>query len=49
MIVARNVGVRFLFDRHRRVVTPATARLRRSGTETWGPHRFCFPTPVRST
>ncbi len=42
MIVARNVGVRFLFDRHRRVVTPATARLRRSGTETWGLREVTF-------
>jgi ABC-type polysaccharide/polyol phosphate transport system ATPase subunit len=29
-------GVRFLFDRHRRVVTPLAARLRRGVTETWG-------------
>jgi ABC-type polysaccharide/polyol phosphate transport system ATPase subunit len=29
-------GVRFLFDRHRRVVTPMAARLRRGVTETWG-------------
>lgn len=36
MIVAQDVGVRFLFDRHRRVVTPAAARLRRMGAETWG-------------
>jgi ABC-type polysaccharide/polyol phosphate transport system ATPase subunit len=36
MIVAENVGFRFLFDRQKRVVTPALARLRRRGTETWG-------------
>jgi len=36
MIEARSVGVRFLFDRHRRVVTSAAARLRRAGSETWG-------------
>jgi ABC-type polysaccharide/polyol phosphate transport system ATPase subunit len=36
MVTAHKVGVRFLFDRQRRVVTPATARLRRFGSETWG-------------
>jgi ABC-type polysaccharide/polyol phosphate transport system ATPase subunit len=35
-IAAQNVGVRFLFDRHRRVVTPNLAGLRRRGVETWG-------------
>ncbi len=35
-VVAEGVGVRFLFDRHRRVVTPGLARLRRRGLETWG-------------
>ena len=35
-IRAEGVGVRFLFDRHQRAVTPALARLRRRGTETWG-------------
>jgi ABC-type polysaccharide/polyol phosphate transport system ATPase subunit len=30
------LGIRFLFDRHRRVVTPTLARLRRRGTESWG-------------
>jgi len=30
------VGVRFLFDRYRRVVSPTIARLRRHVTETWG-------------
>ena len=32
----RGAGVRFLFDRDRRVVTPALARLRRRGGEHWG-------------
>ena len=32
MIEARGVGVRFLFDRQRRVVTSAAARLRRAGS-----------------
>jgi ABC-type polysaccharide/polyol phosphate transport system ATPase subunit len=36
MIVAEGVGFRFLFDQQKRVVTPALARLRRRGTETWG-------------
>jgi len=35
-IVAEGLGVRFLFDRHRRPVTPALARLRRRGEERWG-------------
>lgn len=30
------LGVRFLFDRNRRVVTPNLARLRRRGDEAWG-------------
>lgn len=33
---ASGAGVRFLFDRQKRVVTPTLARLRRRGTETWG-------------
>lgn len=35
-IEARGVGIRFLFDHERRVVTPTLARLRRKGSETWG-------------
>ncbi|HWQ23052.1 MAG TPA: ATP-binding cassette domain-containing protein [Gaiellaceae bacterium] len=35
-IAAQGVGVRFRFDRQRRVVTSTLARLRRRGTETWG-------------
>jgi ABC-type polysaccharide/polyol phosphate transport system ATPase subunit len=35
-IVASGLGIRFLFDHERRVVTPALARLRRRGAETWG-------------
>ncbi|MFN8188104.1 MAG: ATP-binding cassette domain-containing protein [Gaiellales bacterium] len=35
-VVARDIGVRFLFDRHRRVVTPTLSRFRRKGVETWG-------------
>jgi ABC-type polysaccharide/polyol phosphate transport system ATPase subunit len=35
-ITAEGLGIRFLFDRHRRLVTPGLARLRRRGTEVWG-------------
>jgi ABC-type polysaccharide/polyol phosphate transport system ATPase subunit len=37
-IEARGVGIRFLFDHERRVVTPTLARLRRKGSEAWGLH-----------
>jgi lipopolysaccharide transport system ATP-binding protein len=33
---ARGIGVRFIFDRQERPVTPAAARLRRHCTVTWG-------------
>lgn len=33
---ADGAGVRFLFDRHRRVATPALMHIRRKGLETWG-------------
>jgi len=39
---ASGVGVRFLFDRDRRVVTPRLARLRRRGTEAWGLREVTF-------
>jgi len=35
-VEARDVGVRFLFDRQQRLVTPMLARLRRRGSEVWG-------------
>ena len=35
-IQAEGVGVRFLLDRQRRLVTPMLATLRRRGTEVWG-------------
>ncbi|MBA3263099.1 MAG: ABC transporter ATP-binding protein [Thermoleophilaceae bacterium] len=41
-IRAEGVGVRFLFDRYQRAVTPALARLRRRGTETWGLREMAF-------
>ena len=36
MINAERVGVRFQFDRHRRVVTPKASRFRPAATTTWG-------------
>ncbi len=36
MIAAEGVGIRFLFDRERRLVMPTMARVRRRGTENWG-------------
>jgi ABC-type polysaccharide/polyol phosphate transport system ATPase subunit len=36
MILAENVGVRFLFDRQQRLVSTGAASLRRLGSETWG-------------
>jgi ABC-type polysaccharide/polyol phosphate transport system ATPase subunit len=41
-IRAEGLGVRFLFDRYQRAVTPALARLRRSSTQTWGVHEMAF-------
>jgi ABC-type polysaccharide/polyol phosphate transport system ATPase subunit len=35
-IEADGLGIRFLFDRERRLVTPTLAALRRRGSETWG-------------
>jgi ABC-type polysaccharide/polyol phosphate transport system ATPase subunit len=37
-IEAREAGVHFLFDRQQRPVTPAQARFRRRGLQTWGLH-----------
>jgi ABC-type polysaccharide/polyol phosphate transport system ATPase subunit len=41
-IAAESVGVRFLFDHYQRAVTPALARLRRRGEETWGVRELAF-------
>lgn len=41
-VVARDLGVRFLFDRQRRVVTPTLARLRRRGPAAWGVRDVTF-------
>jgi ABC-type polysaccharide/polyol phosphate transport system ATPase subunit len=42
LVRAEGVGARFLFDRQRRVVTPALARLRRGGDVTWGVRHVSF-------
>jgi ABC-type polysaccharide/polyol phosphate transport system ATPase subunit len=41
-IQAEEIGVRFLFDRYQRAVTPALARLRRATDETWGVKGLTF-------
>jgi lipopolysaccharide transport system ATP-binding protein len=41
-IRAEEVGVRFLFDRNSRSVTPLLARLRRRGPVAWGLERVSF-------
>jgi ABC-type polysaccharide/polyol phosphate transport system ATPase subunit len=41
-VSAHEVGVRFLFDSQRRVVTPTLARLRRRGPGVWGIHDVTF-------
>ena len=41
-IHAEDIGVRFHFDRQRRSVTPALARLRRRGSITWGLRNVTF-------
>jgi ABC-type polysaccharide/polyol phosphate transport system ATPase subunit len=38
------VGIRFYFDRHRKVVTPVGARLRRHGSTKWGVRGVSFET-----
>jgi ABC-type polysaccharide/polyol phosphate transport system ATPase subunit len=42
MIVANGIGVQFFFDRHQRVVTPGEARLRGTGSTTWGLRDLSF-------
>jgi ABC-type polysaccharide/polyol phosphate transport system ATPase subunit len=42
VIQAESVGVRFLFDRHRRVITSAASRFRRTGSQTWGLRDLSF-------
>jgi homopolymeric O-antigen transport system ATP-binding protein len=35
-VTLENLGIRFHFDRHRRVITPNASRLRRGCSTTWG-------------
>jgi ABC-type polysaccharide/polyol phosphate transport system ATPase subunit len=42
MVTAQDVGVRFYFDRHRKVVTPMAARFRREGPIWWGVRKVSF-------
>jgi ABC-type polysaccharide/polyol phosphate transport system ATPase subunit len=35
VITAEGVGIHYLFDRQKRTISPSTARIRRSGGETW--------------
>ena len=42
LVSADALGVRFLFDRDRRVVTPTLARLRRRGLHAWGLREVTF-------
>lgn len=41
-ITAQTLGVRFMFDRQQRVITPLLGRLRRHGSVTWGIRDLCF-------
>jgi lipopolysaccharide transport system ATP-binding protein len=41
-IQAEGLGVRFLFDRYQRAVTPVLALLRRASDETWGVRDLSF-------
>jgi homopolymeric O-antigen transport system ATP-binding protein len=45
VISAAGIGIQFLFDRQRRVVTPAQSRLRRRGAEVWGLREVSFTMP----
>ena len=42
MIRAEEIGIRFHFDRHRRVVTPNTARFRSGSSTNWGIRGISF-------
>ena len=35
-VVASEAGVHFLFDREQRLITPTLARIRRTGSDSWG-------------
>jgi ABC-type polysaccharide/polyol phosphate transport system ATPase subunit len=42
VIDAEHVGVRFFFDRHRRVITPNASRFRSGSSSTWGLREASF-------
>ena len=42
MIEAADVGIHYLFDRQQRTISPTTAKLRRSGGETWALRDLTF-------
>jgi ABC-type polysaccharide/polyol phosphate transport system ATPase subunit len=42
VVVAKEAGVLFRFDRHRKVVTPIAARVRRKGPTHWGIRQVSF-------
>jgi ABC-type polysaccharide/polyol phosphate transport system ATPase subunit len=46
VIVADDVGIRFLFNRHLRVATPIEARLRGRGPSYWGLQGVSFSVPA---
>jgi ABC-2 type transport system ATP-binding protein len=38
VVIAEDAGVRFQLDKHKRLVSPALAKIRRGGTTVWGVH-----------
>jgi ABC-type polysaccharide/polyol phosphate transport system ATPase subunit len=46
VITVEALGIRFYFDRHRRVVTPNTARIRRGCSSLWGLRGVSFSAPA---
>jgi lipopolysaccharide transport system ATP-binding protein len=46
VVTVQKLGIRFCFDRHRRVVTPNAARLRRGTSITWGLRDVTFSVPA---
>lgn len=46
MITVEGLGIRFHFDRHRRVITPNAARFRSGTSVTWGLRGVSFSAPA---
>jgi ABC-type polysaccharide/polyol phosphate transport system ATPase subunit len=46
VVTVQKLGIRFCFDRHRRVVTPNAARLRRGTSIIWGLRNVTFSVPA---